>query len=148
MPEMRILEPTASAHVQALRDTRQAERSGSRQPRRLGDLLPPSPPAEKATARCDQPRQSSTGDRRGNAHGAKQPVHLAVDAIGEEKRVVGLPLLPRVPKPRDQRPPGVLPTPTLIGIVPRNVPLSGSKALISLAIKLKLPTNRSPLAVA
>jgi hypothetical protein len=32
--------------------------------------------------------------------------------------------------------------------VPRNVPLSGSKALISLAIKLKLPTNRSPLAVA
>ena len=85
MPEMRILEPTASAHVQALRDTRQAERSGSRQPRRLGDLLPPSPPAEKATARCDQAGQSSTGDRRGNAHGAKQPVHLAVDAIGEEE---------------------------------------------------------------
>src|SRR6202043_2594298 len=41
--------------------------------------------------------------------------------------VLGLPLLPPVPKPRDQRPPGVLPTPTSIGIVPRNVPLSGAK---------------------
>jgi len=57
--------------------------------------------------------------------------------------VLGLPLLPPVPKPRDQRPPAVLPRPTLIGIVPRNVPLSGSKALISLATKLKLPTSRS-----
>jgi hypothetical protein len=31
-----------------------------------------------------------------------------------KKRVLGLPLLPSVPKPRDQRPPGVLPLPTLI----------------------------------
>ena len=61
-----------------------------------------------------------------------------------KKRVLGLPLLPPVPKPRDQRPPGVLPTPTSIGIVPRNMPVSGSKALISLATKLKLPTSRSP----
>jgi hypothetical protein len=33
-----------------------------------GDLLPPSPPAEKATARQDQARKSSTGDGGGNAN--------------------------------------------------------------------------------
>src|SRR2546423_5245157 len=59
-----------------------------------------------------------------------------------ESSVVGLPLLPPVPKPRDQRPPGIL-VPMLIGIVPRNAPVSGSKTLISLATKLKLPTSRS-----
>jgi hypothetical protein len=35
--------------------------------------------------------------------------------------------------------------PVLIGIVPWNAPVDGSKALISLAAKLKLPTSRSPL---
>jgi hypothetical protein len=32
-----------------------------------GDFLPPSPPAEKTTARQDQPRQSRTGDGAGHA---------------------------------------------------------------------------------
>src|SRR5205814_6779553 len=59
-----------------------------------------------------------------------------------KKRVLGLPLLPPVPKPRAQRPPGML-LPTLIGIMPSNIPVMGSKALISLATKLKLPTSRS-----
>src|SRR5262249_21134024 len=35
---------------------------------RSGHLLPPSPPAEKATARQDQTRQSSTCDGGGNYH--------------------------------------------------------------------------------
>ena len=34
-----------------------------------GDLLPPSPPAEKATARQDQAGQASTGDGARNANG-------------------------------------------------------------------------------
>ena len=55
---------------------------------RSGDLLPPSPPAEKAAAREDQARKSSTGDGGGNKiYSGKQPVHLAVDTIGEEQRV-------------------------------------------------------------
>jgi hypothetical protein len=33
-----------------------------------GDLLPPSPPAEKATARQDQAGKASTGDGRGHVH--------------------------------------------------------------------------------
>src|SRR5262249_9069801 len=49
--------------------------------------LPPSPPAEKATTRRDQPRQTSPGDGGGNIYRAKQSVHLAVDTIGEEKGV-------------------------------------------------------------
>src|SRR5438094_303348 len=62
-----------------------------------------------------------------------------------KKRVVGLPLLPAFPKASAHRPPAVLPAPTLIGMVPSKAPVSGSKALISLATKLKFPTNRSPL---
>jgi hypothetical protein len=50
-------------------------------------LVPPSPPGEKTTARQDQSGQSCTGDGAGDAYGAKQPVHLAVDTIGEEQRV-------------------------------------------------------------
>ena len=34
--------------------------------KRLGDLLPPSPPAEKATARQDQAGKASTGDGAGD----------------------------------------------------------------------------------
>jgi len=33
-----------------------------------GDLLPPSPPAEKATASKDQAGQASTGDGAGGMH--------------------------------------------------------------------------------
>src|SRR6266478_1590149 len=33
-----------------------------------GDLLPPSPPAEKATTSQDQAGQPGTGDRTGNLH--------------------------------------------------------------------------------
>jgi hypothetical protein len=55
--------------------------------RSSGDLLTASPPGEKATARQDQTRQSGTGDGAGNIQGGKQPVHLAVDTIGEEKGV-------------------------------------------------------------
>src|ERR1700750_2654971 len=35
-----------------------------------GGLLPPSPPAEKASARQDKAGKASTGDGRGNAHPA------------------------------------------------------------------------------
>src|SRR5262249_11377124 len=35
-----------------------------------GDLLPPSPPAEKATTSKDQPWKSSTGDGAGSGRGA------------------------------------------------------------------------------
>jgi len=35
-----------------------------------GDLLPPSPPGEKATARQDQSGQSGTDDGAGDADGA------------------------------------------------------------------------------
>jgi hypothetical protein len=73
----------------------------------------------KTAARQDQAGKACTSDGGGNAYGAKQPVHFAVDAIGEEERVSGLPFMPPVPKPRDHRPPAVLPMPTLIGIVPR-----------------------------
>jgi hypothetical protein len=38
--------------------------------RSSGDLVPPSPPAEKATAREDQAGQTGTGDGAGNAHAA------------------------------------------------------------------------------
>jgi hypothetical protein len=38
----------------------------NRWPPQSGDLLPPSPPAEKATARQDQARQSSTDDGAGD----------------------------------------------------------------------------------
>ena len=50
--------------------------------------LPPSPPAEKATAHQDQAGQSRTGDGPWNPEGTTQPIHLAVDAIGEEKGIM------------------------------------------------------------
>src|SRR5262245_2096185 len=40
--------------------------------KRSGDLLPPSPPAEKATARQDQTGKSCTGDGTGNKN-RRQP---------------------------------------------------------------------------
>jgi hypothetical protein len=59
-----------------------------------GDLLPPSPPAEKATGSQDQAWQTATDDGAGNniCYSAKQPVPLAIDTIGEEKGV-GAPVL-------------------------------------------------------
>ena len=48
----------------------------------LGDFAPPSPPAEKATARCDQTGQASTGDGPGDgAHRVRHGVirYLCVD---------------------------------------------------------------------
>ena len=48
----------------------------------LGDFAPPSPPAEKATARCDQTGQASTGDGAGDgAHRVRHGVirYLCVD---------------------------------------------------------------------
>ena len=47
---------------------------------RSGDLLPPSPPAEKATARQDQAGKSSTGDGAGDS----------ADRIDRRRIVVGL----------------------------------------------------------
>jgi hypothetical protein len=61
-----------------------------------------------------------------------------------KNRVFGSPLLHALPKASDQRPPGVWPLPGSMGIVPRKAPVVGSKALISLARKLKLPTSKSP----
>src|SRR5262249_47417818 len=52
-----------------------------------GDLLPPSPPAEKSAARQDQAGKAGTNDGAGNIDGAKQPVRFAVDTIGEEEGV-------------------------------------------------------------
>jgi hypothetical protein len=40
-----------------------------------GDLLPPSPPAEQATARQNQARQASAGKRTGNCSYRKIPRH-------------------------------------------------------------------------
>ena len=60
--------------------------------RSSGDLLPPSPPAEKTAARQDQAGKACTSDGGGNAYGAKQPVRFAVDSIGEEQRV-GAPIV-------------------------------------------------------
>jgi hypothetical protein len=51
---------------------------------RSGDLLPPSPPAVKTAARQDQAGKACTSDGGGNAYGAKQPVHFAVDSIASE----------------------------------------------------------------
>ena len=67
------------------------------------DLLPPSPPAEQASARQDQAGQASTGDGAGNIYiyFGKQPVHLAVDAIGEEESV-GAPVV--APRPEAEGP--------------------------------------------
>jgi hypothetical protein len=45
---------------------------------------------------------------------------------------------------RTRKPPGVLPLPGSTGMVPWDAPVVGSKALISLSTKLKLPTSRSP----
>lgn len=56
----------------------------------------------------------------------------------------GSPPLPPLPKISPHSPPALLPTPGSIGIVPSNIPVIGSNALISLALKLKLPTRRSP----
>jgi hypothetical protein len=39
---------------------------------RVGDLLPPSPPAEQTNTRKDQSRKSRTGD------GARNPAHAAI----------------------------------------------------------------------
>jgi hypothetical protein len=52
-----------------------------------GDL--PTPPCqdEKARASQEQARQSRTGDGARNVKGAKQPVHLAIDTIGEEEGI-------------------------------------------------------------
>src|SRR5262249_10333421 len=63
-----------------------------------GDLLPPSPPAEKATAREDQAGQASTGDGAGDGVGPKRqidvkdsspPAAFAVDQL--EREVSGRP---------------------------------------------------------
>jgi hypothetical protein len=54
------------------------------------------------------------------------------------------PLPAPLPKFKAHSPPGVLPGPTSIVIVPWNAAVSGSNALISLVTKLKLPTSRSP----
>src|SRR5262249_43126764 len=48
-----------------------------------GNLLPPSPPAEKANARQDQARKASTGDGAGNGRSAL----VEIDAWrGDRKR--------------------------------------------------------------
>jgi hypothetical protein len=69
---------------------------------------------DKTTTSCDQTRQSRTDDGARDIYGGKQPVHFAVNTIGEEERVFGLPpllLTLPLPKPRNQRPPGMwLPT--------------------------------------
>jgi hypothetical protein len=43
--------------------------------RSSGDLLPPSPPAEKAAARQDQAGHASTGDGAGNGRWRRSPQH-------------------------------------------------------------------------
>src|SRR5262249_12662845 len=50
-----------------------------------GDLLPPSPPAEKATTSEDQTRQSGTGDRDRN--GRSRSGHL--NAVDEARASLG-----------------------------------------------------------
>jgi hypothetical protein len=63
----------------------------------------------------------------------KQPVGLAVETIGE---VEGVGVSVATPGPEvegPKRPPGVLPMPTSIGIVPSNVPLSADKLYFLLA---------------
>ena len=58
---------------------------------RSGHLLPPSPPAEKATARQDQTRQSSTCDGGGDYHPSPSQVStvrlISLDTAAELNRI-------------------------------------------------------------
>src|SRR5262245_1586535 len=76
----------------------------ARCPEPSSDFLPPSPPGEKAAARQDQAGQTRAGDGAGNGYGyrAKQPVHLAVDPIGEEESV-GEPVVPSNPQAEEPK---------------------------------------------
>ena len=80
----------------------------------------------------------------GTANAANSPcVSLSIPSV--KYRVLASPPFPApLPNMISHSPPGVLPTPTSIGIEPSNAPVVGSNALISLAAKLKLPTSRSP----
>ena len=59
----------------------------------LGDFATPSPPAEKATAREDQARQSGTSDGTGNGHAVEHKGcvkrSLASD-IGADPQPIGV----------------------------------------------------------
>src|ERR1700730_7238143 len=70
-------------------------------------LLPP-PPAEKTTARQNQTWQARARDRPGNScsgrYGAKQPVHLAVNTIGEEEGVGASPVIVNASCPEAEEP--------------------------------------------
>jgi hypothetical protein len=56
-----------------------------------GDLLPPSPPAEKTTTRQDQAGHSCTGDGTGNGgwcYGARRSKHnYWITSVGADKRI-------------------------------------------------------------
>jgi hypothetical protein len=65
-----------------------------------GDLLPPSPPGEKATARQDQAGKTSTGDGAGDTTGDRRIVvsleatpRRVVDSAAQDKLSDGLPLV-------------------------------------------------------
>jgi hypothetical protein len=64
--------------------------------------LTASPPAEKTTARQNQAWQSHAGDGAGHGYGAKQPVDLAVDPIGEEESV-GEPVVASSPEAEEPK---------------------------------------------
>src|SRR5205814_10589222 len=98
---------------------------------------PSTPPLAKITPGRPEPARGP-----GTSFIAPNNPSISLLIPSVKKRVSGLPFMPPVPKSRAQRPPGML-LPTLIGIVPTNFPVVGSKALISLATKLKLPTSRS-----
>jgi hypothetical protein len=66
----------------AIDDVESNHPMASAKPRSAGWRIPalsPSPPAEKATARQDQARQSSTGDGRGHVHRHKVRRHVCYD---------------------------------------------------------------------
>src|SRR5690242_14686089 len=57
-----------------------------------GDLLPPSPPAEKATARQDQAGQSGTDN--GTGHGQQSPNLASWEHCGVDVHPAGVMILP------------------------------------------------------
>jgi hypothetical protein len=71
-------------------------------PEPSSDFLTASPPGEKTATRQDQAGKSGTSDGARNGYGAKQPVHLAVDTIGEEEGV-GEPVVASSPEAEEPK---------------------------------------------
>jgi hypothetical protein len=74
-------------------------------------------------------------------YGAKQLVGLAVDPVSDVEGI-GVAVAAADPEIKGPKPAWLVALAALIRSVPRSFPVVGSKALISLWRKLKLPTSR------